>query len=179
MLQINMADVANILTVCIPYLTALAIILVLAIVVTIAVMKRKKPTKYLLRRQSWITVLLAVIVVANMICMGPMASMLTLVTGNGTITQESSDRSEALVQQIAEEGAVLLKNEDSLLPLETDHHLNLFGWSSTNPTYGGMGSGALSDSYPLVTLEEGLTNAGFELNTEISDFYRTVYGLTL
>ena len=36
-----------------------------------------------------------------------------------------------------------------------------------------MGSGALSDSYPLVTLEEGLVNAGFELNTEISDFYRS------
>lgn len=126
MLQINMADVANILTICMPYLIALAVIVVLAIVVTIAVKKLKKPTKYMIRRQSWIAVLLAVIVVANLVCMGPMASMLTLVTGNGTITQESSDRSEALVQQIAEEGAVLLKNEDNLLPMANNNHLNLW-----------------------------------------------------
>ena len=73
MLQINMADVANILTICMPYLIALAVIAALAIVVTIAVKKLKKPTKYMIRRQSWIAVLLAVIVVANLVCMGPMA----------------------------------------------------------------------------------------------------------
>ena len=49
--------------------------------------------------------------------------------------------------------------------------LNVFGWASTNPCYGGTGSGALSDAYPTVTLLEGLKNAGFELNTELSDFY--------
>ena len=52
MLQINMADVANILTICMPYLIALAVILALAIVVTIAVMKLDKPAKYMIRRQS-------------------------------------------------------------------------------------------------------------------------------
>lgn len=48
--------------------------------------------------------------------------------------------------------------------------LNVFGWASTN-LLRRTGSGALSDAYPTVSLLEGLTNAGFELNTELSDFY--------
>lgn len=47
----------------------------------------------------------------------------------------------------------------------------MFGWSSTNPVYGGTGSGGLSDSYPTVSLLEGLSNAGIEYNTTITDFY--------
>ena len=47
----------------------------------------------------------------------------------------------------------------------------MFGWASTNPVYGGTGSGALNDAYHTVTLLEGLENAGFTLNTELSDFY--------
>ncbi len=35
----------------------------------------------------------------------------------------------------------------------------------------GTGSGALNDAYHTVTLLEGLENAGFTLNTELSDFY--------
>ena len=49
--------------------------------------------------------------------------------------------------------------------------LNVFGWASTNPCYGGTGSGSLSDAYEKVTLLQGIENAGFELNTELSDFY--------
>ena len=47
----------------------------------------------------------------------------------------------------------------------------MFGWSSTNPVYGGTGSGGLSDSYPTVSLLEGLSNAGIEYNTTITNFY--------
>lgn len=90
--------------------------------------------------------------------------------GNGTITDETSDESTALVQEIAEEGIVLLKN-DGTLPLAADSNLNVFGWASTNPCYGGTGSGALSDAYPTVSLLQGLEDAGFNLNTELSDFY--------
>lgn len=38
-----------------------------------------------------------------------MSSMISLAMGNGTITDETSDESTALVQEIAEEGIVLLK----------------------------------------------------------------------
>ena len=49
--------------------------------------------------------------------------------------------------------------------------LNVFGWSSTNPVYGGTGSGSLSDAYPTVSLLEGLENAGFEVNQDLVNFY--------
>ena len=65
----------------------------------------------------------------------------------------------------------MLKNEDNILPLDDSNKLNVFGWASTNPCYGGTGSGSLSDAYETVTLLQGLENAGFELNTELSNFY--------
>ena len=101
--------------------------------------------------------------------------MISLAMGNGTITDETSDESTALVQEIAEEGIVLLKN-DGTLPLAADSNLNVFGWASTNPCYGGTGSGALSDAYPTVSLLQGLEDAGFNLNTELSDFYTDIAG---
>ena len=170
MLAINMDDVINVLNSCKPYLIALGVVLALAIVVTVACMKLKKPVKKLVRKEAWIAFLLAVVVIVNLICFIPMSSMISLAMGNGTITDETSDESTALVQEIAEEGIVLLKN-DGTLPLAADSNLNVFGWASTNPCYGGTGSGALSDAYPSVSLLQGLEDAGFNLNTELSDFY--------
>ena len=100
-----------------------------------------------------------------------MNSMISLATGNGTIQEETSAEATDLVEQIADEGIVLLKNEDNILPLADNNKLNVFGWASTNPCYGGTGSGSLSDAYETVSLLQGLENAGFELNTELSDFY--------
>ena len=170
MLAINMDDVINVLNSCKPYLIALGVVFALAIVVTVACMKLKKPVKKLVRKEAWIAFLLAVVVIVNLICFIPMSSMISLAMGNGTITDETSDESTALVQEIAEEGIVLLKN-DGTLPLAADSNLNVFGWASTNPCYGGTGSGALSDAYPTVSLLQGLEDAGFNLNTELSDFY--------
>lgn len=170
MLAINMDDVINVLNSCKPYLIALGVVLALAIVVTVACMKLKKPVKKLVRKEAWIAFLLAVVVIVNLICFIPMSSMISLAMGNGTITDETSDEATALVQEIAEEGIVLLKNEGTL-PLAAGSSLNVFGWASTNPCYGGTGSGALSDAYPTVSLLQGLEDAGFNLNTELSDFY--------
>lgn len=170
MLAINMDDVMNVLNSCKPYLIALGIALAIAIIVTVACMKLKKPVKKLVRKQTWIAFLLVVVVIVNLICFIPMSSMISLATGNGAISDETSDEATALVQQVAEEGIVLLKNEN-LLPLASDSKLNVFGWASTNPCYGGTGSGSLSDAYPTVSLLEGLEDAGFTLNTELSDFY--------
>ena len=43
--------------------------------------------------------------------------------------------------------------------------------SSTNPCYGGSGSGGISDAYPTISLLDGLKDAGFETNEELSSFY--------
>lgn len=170
MLAINMDDVLNVLKSCKPYLIALGIVLVLAIAVTVACMKMKKASKKLIRKETWIATLLAVVVIVNLICFIPMSSMISLATGNGTITDETSGEATELCAEIAEEGIVLLKNEN-ILPLADASNLNVFGWASTNPCYGGTGSGSLSDAYETTSLLQGLTNAGFKLNTELSDFY--------
>ena len=113
---------------------------------------------------------LALGITVNLILIGPMNSMVTLATGGGKVSEENVAASTELCEDIAEEGIVLLDN-DGTLPLAKNSKLNVFGWASTNPCYGGTGSGALSDAYPTVSLLDGLTNAGFELNTELSDFY--------
>lgn len=171
MLAINIDDVMNVLNTCKPYLIFIGVVLVLAIVITIAVKGMQKPKKKLARSMSWLAALLAIVVTVNMICFGPMNSMISLATGNGTITEDTSAAATALCEEIAEEGIVLLENEDGMLPMENGTKLNVFGWASTNPVYGGTGSGSLSDAYPTVSLLEGLTNAGFEVNEDLVNFY--------
>ena len=172
MLEINWSDVMSILNLITPYLIAIAVAIVLGIIITVAVMKVKEPKKYLLRSQTRVAVLIVIVVIVNLICTGPMSTLLTLVSGSGAITEETQASAEALGMDIADEGIVLLKNEENLLPLSENNNLNVFGWASTNPVYGGTGSGALSDAYEIVDLLTGLENAGFNLNTELSDFYR-------
>lgn len=171
MLAINMDDVINVLNSCKPYLIGFGVVLVLAVIVIVACMKLEKAKRKLIRGEAGIAILLALVIVANMICFGPMYSMISLATGNGKITEETSDAATELCTEIAEEGIVLLKNENNLLPVTENKNLNVFGWASTNPCYGGTGSGSLSDAYETKTLLQGLTDAGFKLNDELSDFY--------
>ena len=170
MLAINIDDVINVINSIKSYLIAAAICLALAIVVSVVVLKMKTAQKKLIRKEAWIAFLLAFVVIVNMICFGPMSSMISLATGAGTISDETVDEAKALCTEIAEEGIVLAKNEDNILPV-ANKKINVFGWSSTNPVYGGTGSGSLSDAYPTVSLLEGLENAGFEVNQDLVNFY--------
>ena len=171
MISFEMEDLIGVLQGLKPYFIAIGIILALAIIVTVAVMKLKKPLKKLIRKESWIAAILAIAIVINLICFGPMSTLISLATGSGSVSEATTEEASAVALQIAEEGFVLLENENSMLPLESGKKLNLFGWASTNPIYGGAGSGGINDLYPVVSLQEGLTQAGFELNTELSDFY--------
>ena len=70
-----------------------------------------------------------------------------------------------------EEGIVLLKHEDGALPLDSDtKNLNVFGWGSIEPFYGGTGSGAV-DAASCITLLQGLADGGYTTNSELTDFY--------
>lgn len=171
MLQINMDDVWNVLNSCKPYLIFFGVVFVLAIIVILACRKLKKAKRKFVRAQAGIAIFLALVITVNTICFIPMSSLITLAMGKGVITEETSKEATELCQEIAEEGIVLLKNENNILPLENQKNLNVFGWASTNPCYGGTGSGSLSDAYETVTLLQGLEDAGFQLNTELSDFY--------
>ena len=171
MLSINLDDVMQVLTNIRSYLIAFGVVLALAIIVMVAVRKLPKAKKKMIRAQSGLAILLALTIVVNLICTGPMSTMLDLVSGSGTISEETSAKATELVNEITAEGVVLAKDEDNVLPVASGSKLNVFGWSSTNPCYGGTGSGALNTAYPVTDLLTGLHDAGIETNEELSKFY--------
>ena len=75
-----------------------------------------------------------------------------------------------VAEEIANEGIVLLKNADNLLPL-TGGKLNVFGYAAYNIRYGGSGSGG-GDASSATDLFAGLTNAGIAYNDTLDSFYR-------
>lgn len=84
---------------------------------------------------------------------------------------DAEKTSKELVTEIQEEGSVLLENKDKTLPLKKNSKVNLFGISSVKTTFGGSGSGSADES-TNVSLQKGLEDAGFEVNTELLDFYK-------
>ncbi len=171
MLSINIADVIAVLQTMIPQLVTIGVVLVLAIIATIAAVAAKKPLKGFIRKQAWLAFFLVLVIVVTNILLVPMYSMVNMAMGGGAISDEAIEEAKALCTEIAEEGIVLLKNDDNELPLAEGTKVNVFGWSSTNPIYGGTGSGALSDAYPTVDFLTGLTDAGIEYNQDLVDFY--------
>ena len=130
MLDINIEDVKNVLISCRPYLIFLGIVLlaaVIALIVCAVNKKLQKKTKYLVRTQAGIVALLAVVITVNMIVTGPMYTLVSLAMGDGSISQESIDSSSEFGVKVAEEGIVLLKNDDNLLPMTDKKTLNVFG----------------------------------------------------
>ena len=149
-----------------------AVILIAGIVIfMIGCRKKEEGTKHLVKVQGGVAMILALVITVNMVCFGPQYSNLTTVlSGTTEISAEHAAQSLETAEAIADEGITLLKNEDKALPLAEGTKLNVFGWSSVAPIYGGAGSGS-SDSSNAATLLDGLHEAGFETNSVIEDFY--------
>lgn len=81
MLAINMSDVINVLTSMRADLIAIGVIIAAGIIVKIAVRKVQKPKKRLIRGTTSIAMILGIVICVNLICTGPMSTMLSLVTG--------------------------------------------------------------------------------------------------
>ena len=92
-------------------------------------------------------------------------------TGQSLTVEQAAEQSRAMAQELVQEGAVLLKDQNNALPLAEGTAVNLFGYGSVDPIYGGSGSGA-SDTSSNIDLVTGLTNAGFTVNQELVDFYK-------
>lgn len=174
MISVEMEDVLAVLQLCKPYIIGIIAALVIGIVIMIACRRMSRDKRFLIRGEAAIAMVLAVAVCVNMICFGPMATLIGLATGNGTLSDETNEEAAEVAEEIMEDGIVLLKNE-SLLPLNETKKLNIFGWESINPAYGGAGSGGINDLYDIVSLNQGLENAGFSINQELVDFYNN-YG---
>lgn len=160
------------------YIYAIVILLVLAAAVMIAAhFWVKKGTRHVVRWGAGLSWVLVVTILANVICFGPLYQNLSVVlNASASISEDSLEESRQVVKEIGEEGIVLLKNE-GLLPLSNDTtKLNVFGWSSTNPVFGGTGSGS-SDAAKAIGILDSFENAGYEVNQSLVDMY-TDYSTT-
>ena len=170
MLAINIQDVINVLASVKTHLIVLGVALVVALAVIIACKALPAAKKKLARSSALVALALAVIIVVNTICFGPMFTMINLAMGGGSITEESMAEAYEVNTELVSEGVTLLENNGAL-PLASGSNVNVFGWASTAPVYGGVGSGALNDQYAVTDLITGLTNAGLNVNQDLVDFY--------
>jgi beta-glucosidase len=76
--------------------------------------------------------------------------------------------------RISQEGITLLTN-DGALPLASGARVSVFGQDAVDPVYGGGGAGSV-DASKAVDLQQSLTDAGFELNPTLWDFYTSGAG---
>ena len=174
MLQINMADVMNVIGSLTPYLIAIGVLFVLALIVTFAVNKKtvkEVATRKIIHSESWLVALVGIVVAVSMMLSGPMATLLN----NATLTKymlsdATVSKANELAKEVQSEAITMLKNDDSNLPL-SNKKVNVFGWGSTNPVYGGTGSGSMSDQYDTVSLLDGMKEAGLETNADLSKLY--------
>lgn len=170
-LQVETGDVVSVVKNCVPYIAVfLAVAAALSVVCVIA-RKFEQRKKKIVRGQSLCFGFLAFVVMLNFLCTGPLKTLLDVVANPAKqVSDKTKQEAEELITDIAGEGAVLVKN-DGTLPLASDvKTLNVFGWASTNPCYGGTGSGAV-DTSSCVSLLSGIENGGYTLNDTLTRMY--------
>ena len=169
--KVQMVDVINALVQCKVQLIAGGIILLAGIICLIVSRIKKGQRRHIFTVHGVVAIVMAFVITITWACLGPQYSVVNNVfAGNNKIQSDHKKNSLETAEKIAEEGITLLKNKDNALPLAKNTKLNVFGWSSTDPVYGGGGSGS-SDSSQAVSLLEGLHEAGFETNSELEKFY--------
>lgn len=93
-------------------------------------------------------------------------------------TQKATNKAEAFANaqevnlKLAEEGFVLLKNENAALPMNKGARISVFSKNSVNLSYGGSGSGGF-DTSNNKNLYESLNEAGFVTNPTLKSFYES------
>ena len=93
-------------------------------------------------------------------------------------TQKATNKAEAFANaqevnlKLAEEGFVLLKNENAALPMNKGARISVFSKNSVNLSYGGSGSGGF-DTSNNKNLYESLNEAGFVTNPTLKNFYES------
>lgn len=92
--------------------------------------------------------------------------------------QKAASKAEAFANaqevnlKLAEEGFVLLKNENAALPMSKGARISVFSKNSVNLSYGGSGSGGF-DTSNNKDLYESLNDAGFVTNPTLKSFYES------
>ncbi len=168
---VSSADLTNYLQMCSGYVYFILAVLVVMIVALVAAGKAKKGVRGLIRWNAVIAAIAVVAVTVNLVCFGPMYTNVSgaLNAAKVNLTDETVSASKDVIRKVGEEGLVLVKNT-GILPLSGGTNLNVFGWSSTNPIFGGTGSGS-SDASSAVGILQSLKDAGFTTNEELTKLY--------
>ena len=146
-------------------------LLLMIIVMIAAHFLVKKGIRYVVRWSAAVAWVLIVLLVVNLICYGPFYANVSgmLNASRAEISEDVVGNSKAVIQKVGEEGIVLVKNK-GILPLTSDiKNLNVFGWASTNPIYGGTGTGS-ADSSNAISILQSLHEAGYNTNEEIQRY---------
>lgn len=170
---VSQADLTTYVSKCIGYINAILIATVVMIVVMVAAhFVVKKGTRHVVRWTAALAWLLVIVLVANLVCFGPLYGNLSMMLNStGKLTDETIANSEAVVKEVGEDGMVLVKNT-GLLPLSSDvKNLNVFGWDSSAPIFGGTGSGS-GDTSNAVGIIQSLQDAGYATNEELTQIYK-------
>ncbi len=168
--EVAWEDVISVINMVRTHLMIIAIAFIAMIAVMIIVRKKEKLIKRMIRFQSFFAFLLITVVTLNVAAAETLYNTLNVVLSDkGTLDQGHIDNSKKVIEDVTNEGVVMTKNDNSFLPI-APQKINVFGWSSTNPVYGGTGSGTV-DATTAVGILKGLENAGFETNSELSDMY--------
>ncbi len=170
---VSEADLASYITQLKGYVWAALLLILAMIVIMFLAHLAKKGNRHVIRWIAGLGCLAGLVGIVNAICFGPMYNNVAgfLNASKVELTEETVAQSKATIQKVGEEGIILLKN-DGILPLkEEGKKLNVFGWASTNPLFGGTGSGS-SDASTAVGILQSLKDAGFETNDGLSGMYR-------
>lgn len=151
--------------------------------------------KYFLRRIATISIPLLVIIIVFTVALNIVANYYSLtmnyIFGEGGIIidkadgtenlgaeyytktynnpEEASAQMKKLNRAVAEEGIVLLKNENNALPLNaSERRLSVFGWAFENSPYCAPQSGSSSSAGDYLYPADALMEAGFVINEELS-----------
>ena len=146
----------------------------LALIITFAVNKKTVKdvaTRKIVHSESWLVALVGIVVAVSMMLTGPLSTLLNNATTTKYMLSDTTvSKANELAKEVQSEAITMLKNDDSNLPL-SNKKVNVFGWGSTNPVYGGTGSGSMSDQYETVSMLDGMKQAGIETNSELTKLY--------
>ena len=103
--------------------------------------------------------------------------VLNSVTAHGWKYSTPDLKANAIASQdVAEESMVLLKNNEKLLPINTNSKIALYGTSAYQSIAGGTGSSNVNKAY-IVDISTGLENDGYKIDGKLKDIYKDYNGI--
>lgn len=144
--------------------------------------KKTKPEKTGMKKglfnslvAAGMVVIVVILTVGNNLALGTYKNSVDALFTKASKTDTNIDSTETdwmnLVYKIANEGMVLMRNENNTLPLNTQSDnvkINLLGYRAYDPIYSGSGSGS-TDNANATDIVTSLESAGFEVNTACVD----------